>query len=78
MCHRLEFSINKLADLSFCSKLGQGACPACKRQFVGYKNQIIRCTSCGNTVWQPKSRGGRGNTTSKSEPEIIDVDFEEK
>lgn len=61
----------------------KGACPACKRQFVGYKNQIIRCTSCGNIVWQPKgdffSRDGRGNTTSKkSEPEIIDVDFEEK
>ncbi|KAB1204098.1 hypothetical protein CJ030_MR8G001610 [Morella rubra] len=60
----------------------KGACPACKRQFVGYKNQIIRCTSCGNIVWQPKgdffSRGGRGTTSSKSEPEIIDVEFEEK
>lgn len=49
---------------------------------MGYKNQIIRCTSCGNIVWQPKgdffSRGGRGTTSSKSEPEIIDVEFEEK
>lgn len=60
----------------------KGACPACKRQFVGYKNQVIRCASCGNTVWQPKgdffSRDGRGPSSSKSEPEIIDVEFEEK
>ncbi|KAM1127086.1 uncharacterized protein LOC126628714 [Malus sylvestris] len=61
----------------------KGACPACKRQFVGYKNQVIRCGSCGNTVWQPKSdfssRDGRGGpSSSKSEPEIIDVEFEEK
>ncbi|KAF4398912.1 hypothetical protein G4B88_023506 [Cannabis sativa] len=75
----------------------KGSCPACKRQFAGYKNQVIRCTSCGNTVWQPKSGGGGGggsggggigdffsgnsrgnNTSSKSGPEIIDVEFEEK
>lgn len=68
----------------------KGACPACKRQFVGYKNQVIRCGGCGNTVWQPKggfpgrgpgdffSGGGRGTRSSKSDPEIIDVDFEEK
>ncbi|CAN6569733.1 unnamed protein product [Malus baccata var. baccata] len=62
----------------------KGACPACKRQFVGYKNQVIRCGSCGNTVWQPKSdffsRDGRGgpSSSSKPEPEIIDVEFEEK
>ncbi|KAL3713998.1 hypothetical protein ACJRO7_006018 [Eucalyptus globulus] len=65
----------------------KGACPACKRQFVGYKNQIVRCANCGNIVWQPKgdffSRdgfpgGGRRNTSSKSEPDIIDVEFEEK
>ncbi|GMY06467.1 replicase polyprotein 1ab protein [Fagus crenata] len=60
----------------------KGACPACKRQFVGYKNQIIRCASCGNTVWQPKgdffSRGGKGSSPSKSDPDIIDVEFEEK
>ncbi|XP_059628870.1 uncharacterized protein LOC132271498 [Cornus florida] len=61
----------------------KGACPACKRQFVGYKNQIIRCTNCGNIVWQPKgdffSRGsGDRASSSKSESEIIDVEFEEK
>ncbi|XP_062001156.1 uncharacterized protein LOC133718345 [Rosa rugosa] len=64
----------------------KGACPACKRQFVGYKNQVIRCQSCGNTVWQPKKGGGpdffnrdrRGSSSSKKEPEIIDVEFEEK
>ncbi|KAI9395788.1 hypothetical protein POPTR_004G030100v4 [Populus trichocarpa] len=68
----------------------KGACPACKRQFVGYKNQVIRCGGCGNIVWQPKggfpgrgpgdffSGGGRGTRSSKSDPEIIDVDFEEK
>lgn len=62
----------------------KGACPACKRQFVGYKNQIIRCTSCGNIVWQPKgdffSRDGKGTSSSKSksDPDIIDVEFEEK
>lgn len=62
----------------------KGACPACKTQFAGYKNQVIRCTSCGNIVWQPKSkgdpfsRGGRNPSASKSDPKIIDVDFEEK
>ncbi|XWS58796.1 hypothetical protein CRYUN_Cryun08bG0064400 [Craigia yunnanensis] len=60
----------------------KGACPACKRQFVGYKNQIIRCASCGNIVWQPQGdffrRDSRGTTSRKSEPEIIDVEFEEK
>ncbi|GLT36447.1 hypothetical protein SLA2020_108220 [Shorea laevis] len=60
----------------------KGACPACKRQFVGYKNQIIRCAGCGNIVWQPQgdssSRGGPGAKGKKSEPEIIDVEFEEK
>ncbi|KAK9265477.1 hypothetical protein L1049_001701 [Liquidambar formosana] len=60
----------------------KGACPACKRQFVGYKNQIVRCASCGNIVWQPKgdffSRGSKGTTSSDSQPDIIDVEFEEK
>ena len=71
-------------NVSISPKLGQGACPACKRQFVGYKNQIIRCTSCGNIVWQPKgdffSRDGKGTSSSKSksDPDIIDVEFEEK
>ncbi|KAM1029816.1 hypothetical protein FF1_042196 [Malus domestica] len=51
----------------------KGACPACKRQFVGYKNRVIRCGSCGNTVWHPKSdffsRDGRGGPpSSRSEP----------
>ncbi|CAJ1978254.1 unnamed protein product [Sphenostylis stenocarpa] len=65
----------------------KGTCPACKMQFTGYKSQIIRCTGCGNIVWQPKGgkgdffsrgAGGRSNSTSKSDPDIIDVDFEEK
>ncbi|KAI3471292.1 hypothetical protein Pfo_027955 [Paulownia fortunei] len=61
----------------------KGECPACRRQFVGYKSQTIRCASCGNIVWQPQgdsfSRGGRGTTSSsKSQPDIIDVEFEEK
>ncbi|KAH7538366.1 uncharacterized protein LOC107414937 [Ziziphus jujuba] len=59
----------------------KGDCPACKRQFVGYKNQIIRCAGCGNIVWQPKgdffSRDNKG-PTSKSDPQVIDVEFEEK
>ncbi|XP_058183728.1 uncharacterized protein LOC131301444 [Rhododendron vialii] len=60
----------------------KGACPACKKQFVGYKNQVVRCTGCRNIVWQPQgdffSRGSRGNTQRKSDPDIIDVEFEEK
>lgn len=61
----------------------KGNCPACKRQFVGNKNQMVRCAGCGNIVWQPKgdfySRGSGGATSSKkSEPDIIDVEFEEK
>ncbi|KDP21806.1 hypothetical protein JCGZ_00593 [Jatropha curcas] len=62
----------------------KGNCPACKRQFVGYKSQVIRCAGCGNIVWQPEgdffSRGGkgRGTSSSKSNSDIIDVEFEEK
>ncbi|XP_076926065.1 uncharacterized protein LOC143589100 [Bidens hawaiensis] len=61
----------------------KGACPACKRQFVGSKNQMVRCAGCGNIVWQPKgdffSKGGaRPSSSSRSDPEIIDVEFEEK
>ncbi|XP_075513210.1 uncharacterized protein LOC142548647 [Primulina tabacum] len=61
----------------------KGACPACRKQFVGYKSQTIQCASCGNIVWQPQGgsskRGGRGTTSSsKSQPDIIDVEFEEK
>jgi len=43
-------------------------------QFSGYKNQVIRCTGCGNIVWQPKdgkedffSRGACGRTNSRSD-----------
>ncbi|KAG8501753.1 hypothetical protein CXB51_004728 [Gossypium anomalum] len=57
----------------------KGACPACKRQFVGYKNQIVRCVSCGNIVWQPEGdffrRDSRGTNSRKSEPDIIDVEL---
>ncbi|KAF9626398.1 hypothetical protein IFM89_033217 [Coptis chinensis] len=61
----------------------EGACPACKKRFVGYKNQTINCTSCGSTVWQPKgdffTRGGKGTPpSSTSQSDIIDVEFEEK
>ncbi|GAB4857991.1 hypothetical protein Ancab_015895 [Ancistrocladus abbreviatus] len=60
----------------------QGACPACKRQFMGYRSQIIRCSGCGNIVWQPQGdlfgRGTKGSKQSKSEPEVIDVEYEEK
>ncbi|KAG6422524.1 hypothetical protein SASPL_119098 [Salvia splendens] len=62
----------------------KGECPACKKQFVGYKSQTVRCASCGNIVWQPQgdffSRGGKGpsSSKSKSQPDIIDVEFEEK
>ncbi|XP_042482640.1 uncharacterized protein LOC122063047 [Macadamia integrifolia] len=60
-----------------------GSCPACKQQFMGYKNQVVRCVSCGNIVWQPKDNfssggGGRDTKSSSSGPDIIDVDFEEK
>ncbi|GMH26680.1 hypothetical protein Nepgr_028523 [Nepenthes gracilis] len=61
----------------------QGACPACKRQFMGYKNQTIRCLGCGNIVWQPQGgdyfgQSTKGTTPSKSNPDIIDVEYEEK
>lgn len=43
---------------------------------------MVRCANCGNIVWQPKgdfyTRDNRGGTSSKSDPEIIDVEFEEK
>nr|GMC68357.1 uncharacterized protein LOC109193346 [Ipomoea batatas] len=60
----------------------QGECPACRKQFIGYKNQTIRCTTCRNIVWQPQgdffSGGSRGSKSSKSQPDVIDVEFEEK
>ncbi|XP_074270566.1 uncharacterized protein LOC141594429 [Silene latifolia] len=60
----------------------KGACPSCKRNFIGNKNSMIQCTGCGNIVWQPQgggfSEGNKNSTRSKSQPEFIDVDFEEK
>ncbi|XP_031501598.1 uncharacterized protein LOC116265193 [Nymphaea colorata] len=56
----------------------EGSCPACKRRFMGYKNQIIQCTNCRAVVWQPRDgfSGGRQNSTSS--PDIIDIEIEEK
>lgn len=63
----------------------KGACPSCKRDFIGNKNSVVRCSGCGNIVWQPQgpqgdffSKGNKGTPRSKSGPEIIDVEFEEK
>lgn len=61
----------------------QGACPACKRQFIGYRNQVIRCAGCRNIVWQPGGEDfstGRNNSYSRKpyEPDIIDIEIEEK
>ncbi|KAM3409714.1 hypothetical protein ACQJBY_002153 [Aegilops geniculata] len=59
----------------------EGSCPACKRRFVGYRNQVIRCMNCQNIVWQPNSRssgGGGGGGSRSSGPDYIDVEFEEK
>ncbi|XP_020574681.1 uncharacterized protein LOC110020792 [Phalaenopsis equestris] len=60
----------------------QGVCPACKRQFMGYRNQVIRCSGCGNIVWQPgaadfsKKRSNSSNRPSESD--IIDIEIKEK
>ncbi|XP_078442334.1 replicase polyprotein 1ab protein [Wolffia australiana] len=59
----------------------QGTCPACGTQFVGNRNQVVQCRGCGNIVWQPKQDSkGKGKTgrSSYSEPEIIDIEIEEK
>lgn len=58
----------------------EGTCPACKRRFVGYRNQVIRCTSCQNIVWQPKDnfRGGGSSSAKRSDQDIIDIEIEEK
>lgn len=57
----------------------EGSCPACKRRFVGYRNQVIRCMNCQNIVWQPNtgSSGGAGRSRSSGQ-DVIDVEFEEK
>ncbi|CAH9110089.1 unnamed protein product [Cuscuta europaea] len=59
-----------------------GECPACRRQFIGYKTQTICCTSCGSIVWKPQgdlfSKGSQRTKSSKSQPDVIDVEFEEK
>ncbi|KAL6905365.1 hypothetical protein ACP4OV_002966 [Aristida adscensionis] len=58
----------------------EGTCPACKRRFVGYRNQVIRCMNCQNIVWQPSNRssGGSARSSRSSEPDVIDVEYEEK
>ncbi|XP_062205912.1 uncharacterized protein LOC133907834 [Phragmites australis] len=57
----------------------EGTCPACKRRFVGYRNQVIRCMNCQNIVWQPNNRSSGGARSSRSsEPDVIDVEYEEK
>ncbi|XP_077235223.1 uncharacterized protein LOC143877202 [Tasmannia lanceolata] len=58
----------------------EGACPACKKPFMGYKNQVICCTSCRNIVWQPGDDSSRGPRppSSTSGSNIIDIEIEEK
>lgn len=61
----------------------QGNCPSCRSKFIGYKFQRVCCTSCGNIVWQPQddsfSKTGRHTkSSSKSQADVIDVEFEEK
>uniref|UniRef100_J3N523 Uncharacterized protein n=2 Tax=Oryza brachyantha TaxID=4533 RepID=J3N523_ORYBR len=57
----------------------EGTCPACKRRFVGYRSQVIRCMNCQNIVWQPNNRSsGRAGSSRSSGPDVIDVEFEEK
>lgn len=52
----------------------EGACPACKRRFIGNRSQVIQCMNCRAIVWQPRDDFSKGS----SDPEIIDVDIEEK
>uniref|UniRef100_A0A7N0VBG9 Uncharacterized protein n=1 Tax=Kalanchoe fedtschenkoi TaxID=63787 RepID=A0A7N0VBG9_KALFE len=60
----------------------KGECPACNRQFVGARTQIVRCAGCGNIVWQPTGdpfpRNSKGSSTSRSKQDVIDVEFEER
>ncbi|OEL23929.1 hypothetical protein BAE44_0015052 [Dichanthelium oligosanthes] len=57
----------------------EGTCPACKRRFVGYRSQVIRCMNCQNIVWQPNNSSSGGARSSRSsEPDVIDVEYEEK
>uniref|UniRef100_A0A0A9CR75 Uncharacterized protein n=1 Tax=Arundo donax TaxID=35708 RepID=A0A0A9CR75_ARUDO len=57
----------------------EGTCPACKRRFVGYRSQVIRCMNCQNIVWQPSNRSSGGARSSRNaEPDVIDVEYEEK
>lgn len=52
----------------------EGACPACKRRFIGNRNQIIQCVNCRAIVWQPREDFSKDS----SNPDIIDIDIEEK
>jgi len=52
----------------------EGACPACKRRFIGKRNQIIQCMNCRAVVWQPREDFSKGSAN----PDIIDIDIEEK
>ncbi|KAL9263304.1 hypothetical protein AKJ16_DCAP19043 [Drosera capensis] len=60
----------------------QGACPSCKKEFIGYKSQIISCRGCGNIVWQPNNdpfgKSNKGDGKSKPPQQIIDVEYEER
>lgn len=59
----------------------EGSCPACRVRFVGYRNQVIRCTGCRNIVWQPGNDFSKGKDRSSpktSDPDIIDIEIEEK
>eukprot|EP00249_Psilotum_nudum_P004923 c18424_g1_i1 orf=89-994(+) len=51
----------------------EGACPSCKRRFIGNRSQIIVCNYCRAVVWQPqKQHFSKGN----SDPQIIDIDID--
>lgn len=66
----------------------RGNCPACRKEFMGSKGQVIRCGGCGNIVWQPKDDfsdrgGGRGRSgndgrSSNFDSNIIDIEIDDK
>lgn len=50
----------------------EGQCPACKRRFIGNRNQMVVCNYCKAVVWQPRQDFSKG----QSDPSIIDIDVD--
>lgn len=68
----LPFAAPVLISTAARNAVVEGACPSCKRRFVGYRGQMVVCNYCRAVVWQPRQDFSK----EQSDPSIIDIDID--